>query len=378
MSTLTELYNLKHERFTITSAYQLQLHLLDMSAHTKQVLRRQTNVNNCVWNGVLLWPSRSSSRVRSYSKRNRLQSDRQLPQGNNASCPGGSQPGTATPTPRTRNRKRSSARGRAAAPSASASPPPENGPRSGENRALPRQARDDPAAGGGDGKSTASSRDESDPADRQRPLPRPVRAGAGGGAAHESPPRPRRRQSAGHRRPPRTGRPRRPGLLSAPAARRPRRRADSPGGCRCWPWPARTGAAPHPFRARRSARPEPMGRPRPPPLTSPQQSPPCWRRAFRALRAVIGGQSRCSPGSPAGASPGSLSGRARERLRTLRDDGPRKVRVLRAERGGAGRAAPSPRPQSRVRATTAAEPWQRRAGLRERRALCAARSSSAS
>lgn len=45
------------------------------TAH-KPSLRCQTNVNNCVWNGVLLRPSRSSSRVCSYYKRNRLQSDR--------------------------------------------------------------------------------------------------------------------------------------------------------------------------------------------------------------------------------------------------------------------------------------------------------------
>lgn len=210
------------------------------------------------------------------------------------------------------------------------SPPPANGPRSGK-KGDPRRLRS------GGRKNDRKQQRQEWPHGRQRPLTRPVPAGAGGGAVRESPPRPRRRKSAGHGRPPLTGRPSRPGLLIPPAPRGPQPRADSPGGClcwpwpawpagrsprpdspggcRCWPWPTRTGASPHPFRAKRSAQPEPMGRPRPPPLTSPQQSPR-RRRVFRTLRSLIGGGNCYSHSGQARASPGSLSAPADERLRS--------------------------------------------------------------
>lgn len=376
MSTLTELYNLKHERFTITSAYQLQLHLLDMSAHTKQVLRRQTNVNNCVWNGVLLWPSRSSSRVRSYSKRNRLQSDRQLPQGNNASCPGGSQPGTATPTPRTRNRKRSSARGRAAAPSASASPPPENGPRSGENRALSRQARDDPAAGGAE---------KAPPAAGTRVTPRTgsARSPAPFERAREAGPLTKAHRDPAAARALGTG-----GLLARagpggqaysapqqPEGRGAGRTHQGAAGAGHGP----PGPGPLPTRSAPGARPglSQWGARVPRPWRHHNNLPPAGGGLSAHCAPSLAARAAAHPGARPELPPAASAAEPGRGCALCGMTAP--GRCVCWGRSGAGRAAAaSPRPQSRVRATTAAEPWQRRAGLRERRALCAARSSSAS
>lgn len=235
-------------------------------------------------------------------------------------------------------------------------------PPTGENGALPPGPRP-PRSGGR--KRDREQRRQDRLRGRRRPFTRPVRAGAGGGAVRENPPRPCRRQSAGHGRPPLEGRPRRPGLLIPPAPPGPRPRVDSPGGCRCrprparpagrpprpdspggcrcWPWPARTGAAPHPFRARRPAQPEPMGHPRPPPLTSPQQSPavggPSARRA-RSLVAATVTHTRARPERP---RQPQRPGPAEDAQ--LWDDAGRKLRAVRAEKGG---AAGQPVPRTRA------------------------------
>lgn len=145
--------------------------------------------------------------------------------------PAGHGPAVATPTPRTRNRKRRSSRGRGAAPSPSASPPPRAGHARGRTRG-PRRPRS------GGRKKDREQRRQDQTHGRQRPLTRPVRAGAGGEAVRERPPRLRRRQSAGFGRTSFTGRPWRPGLIIPPPPQGPRPGADSPGGCRCRQRPA--------------------------------------------------------------------------------------------------------------------------------------------
>lgn len=174
-----------------------------------------------------------------------------------------------------------------------------------------------PGAGGGPSRARPAAIQEAErgPGAAAAPRPAPRRAGlcpaalpvrAGGGAAREAPPRPRRRAARRARlaTPSRAG----PGAraYSSPPPRRtasspgrPQRRAprtpDSPGGCWCWPWapPGQRGPrSGRPLRSQRTAaEPEPMGRPHPPPVTSPTTIPPlpsaAGRTSARSARSLV-------------------------------------------------------------------------------------------
>lgn len=327
----------------------------------------ETNVNNCVSNGVLLRPPGSSSRVCFHYERNRLESNRWLPQGNNAGSPCGSRPGKATPARRTRNRERSSARGRGAAASASASLPPADGPNSGrppprsprasgprrrrgQERALPRGPRRPRRRGAERGPGAVAPGLAPRRGALARPAALPVRAG--GGVARETPPRPRHpaARRAREATPSRTGPgarayffPQRVAAASSPGRPQRRPRApDSPGGCWCWPWapPGRHGPrSDRPLRSQRTAtEPEPMGRPHPPPVTSPTTIPALRHgQDFRAVRSLIGGATCYSRASPDRASPSASASSAKLSMRSFRGDAAGFSSCREAERGEGGR-----------------------------------------